>query len=254
MNYKYFMLQCAIILAAGRGKRLMPLTEHLPKCLVKIGNKPILFYQLRALEKFGVTDIVIITGYQAGLINKYVTENFPQLIISYVHNSDYLTTDDIYSLYLAKEFLNRDFMLLDCDVLFHPDILRVLSAESVKSSVTGIKMGPCGEEEMKVCINSENMIERISKNLPPHQTAGEFLSISIFTKDFAVLLPDMMDRVMSARGKNIYSIEAVEKIISEKKNRMRCVDITSYPAVEIDFVDDLKIAENDILPKIISEF
>src|SRR3989344_5743669 len=113
----------ALILAAGRGKRLMPYTADRPKCLVEVGGKPILYYQLKALEKYGIVDITIVIGYLEDKIQEYARAHFPRLSFNFIKNDLYSTTNDIYSFYLAKDICGGDFIQVDADLLFHSGIL-----------------------------------------------------------------------------------------------------------------------------------
>src|SRR3989344_9400688 len=94
----------ALILAAGRGRRLMPYTKDRPKCLVEGGGKPILYYQLRALEENGISNITIVVGYLGNKIKKYATAHFPHLSFNFIKNDLYSTTNDIYSFNLAAKY------------------------------------------------------------------------------------------------------------------------------------------------------
>lgn len=241
----------AVILAAGRGKRLMPFTENSPKCLVRVGGKPILFYQLSTLQKYGINDVVIASGYKEDSIREYVAKAFPEFKTIFVSNPEYLATDDIYSLYLAKNYLNEDCLLLDSDVLFHHSVIGRLLAATPHLSHTAIKKIPCGEEEMKVSVNKNGMITKLSKKLAPPETAGEFISITLFRKAFLEHLIEAMRDTIDILGKTVYATVAIEKVISNNKSELACLDITDLPAMEIDFPSDLKEAEEKILPTII---
>lgn len=241
----------AIILAAGRGKRLMPYTAERPKCLVEVGGKPILFYQLRALAQHGIGTVTIVTGYRGDMIEKYATTHFPDTRFQFIRNDDYETTNDIYSFYLARKFLRDDVILLDSDVLFHPAVISKI-AEAGKSAV-GIQRVICGEEEMKVVLASDNTVARLSKALEPKSVAGEFMGVSLFTKDFSERLVPALEELINSGELNFYREVAIEEVIASGRTLL-AVDATEYPAIEIDFPEDLKRAEEEILPKIINEF
>ena len=231
----------------------MPFTSNIPKCLVFVGGKPILYYQLRSLEMRGINKIAIVAGYQADKIKKYVRKNFPRLDVTFFLNDKYAATNDIYSFYLAKDFCNRDFIQIDSDVLFHPQILTKLLHNSPDLSATCIRKAKCGAEEMKVFVDSGGKVKKISKNLQPNETIGEFMSISLFSKKFADKLFPIMKSIIENVGPHIYSGEAIDQTIKNGYS-MRAVDIGIYSAIEIDFPEDIKEAEKKILPKIIYEF
>lgn len=244
----------AIILAAGRGRRLMPYTADRPKCLVEVGGRPILYYQLRALEKYGIKKVVMVAGYQAEKIKDYVRDNFSGLKVEFVYNPDYLSTNDIYSLYLARSYLNDGVIILDSDVLFHPKILSELSKYHPGRSALCVRIGSCEDEEMRVGVNSGGMVTRLSKELLLKETAGESLGLSFFSDEFLNYLRSSLKEIVFDGGKLLYREAAIEKVISKHSQPLHLLDITRYPAMEIDFPEDLKKAEEEILPSIISNF
>ena len=113
----------AVILAAGQGVRLRPLTDHRPKCLVEVGGKPILQYQLEALGEAGVRECIIVIGYEAAQVRDAFGTRFRDLSITYVENEVFEATNNIYSLWLARREMSDDLLLLEGDVLFEPDLL-----------------------------------------------------------------------------------------------------------------------------------
>jgi len=116
----------AVILAAGQGTRLRPLTNHLPKCLVEVHGKPLLQYQLESLERVGIRDCVIVVGYLGHLVERRFGRRFGSVRITYITNEIFETTNNIYSLWLARREMNDDVLLLECDLLFDEDLLRDL--------------------------------------------------------------------------------------------------------------------------------
>lgn len=239
----------AIILAAGRGKRLLPFTNEVPKCLVHVGNFPILFYQLTTLAAFGIKDIVIVVGYQAEMIKEYTKKQFPHLKFQFVSNHAYASTNDIASFALAEEYCKNSFIQIDSDVLFHPAILQEL-LDYQKHSQTIIRPAfYFNEEEMKVSVSKNNTVTRISKSLKPEETDGEFMSISLFTRAFSAELFKIMKRLSPLH----YSGDAMDLVVRENRAPLYAV-YSRRPCIEIDFPEDLQEAEEKVLPNIISEF
>jgi choline kinase len=108
----------AVILAAGQGMRLRPLTNHLPKCLVQINRKPIMQHQLESLDSVGIHSCVIVAGFREAQIRDYFGSTFANVDITYVLNNSFQNTNNIYSLWTAREYLLDDIILMDGDVLF----------------------------------------------------------------------------------------------------------------------------------------
>ncbi len=124
-----------IILAAGMGKRLLPLTKHKPKAMVKVLGKPILEYVMEGLARKQISEIIIVVGYCKDAIINYFGDNYKGVRITYVHNDDYNKTNNIYSLKLGLEKIKEDFILCEGDVVFEPKMLDFIKENSNKNLV-----------------------------------------------------------------------------------------------------------------------
>lgn len=115
----------AVILTAGRGRRMEPLTKTCHKALLEIGGKTILGRALDSLVKAGVAPITVVTGYRGDDIRHFISTRYPGLPVRYVHNQSYETTNNIVSLALALESLTyeEDVILIECDLLFEPHLI-----------------------------------------------------------------------------------------------------------------------------------
>lgn len=113
----------AVILAAGSGSRLRPITELRPKCLVEVQGKPLLQYQLEALSAVGIQKCIIVVGHRAMQVRNHFGKRFRGLEITYVENEIYDRTNNIYSLWLARHAVTEDILLLEGDLIYEPDLL-----------------------------------------------------------------------------------------------------------------------------------
>ncbi|MFC1739411.1 aminotransferase class I/II-fold pyridoxal phosphate-dependent enzyme [Planctomycetota bacterium] len=114
----------AVILAAGRGNRLRPITDKIPKCLVEVNGTAFLVNDLEALVQHKeINEVIIIVGYKDELIRERIGEKFKGIDIIYVKNEDWDTTNNIYSLWLARNLIKEDFFLMEGDIYFEHDIL-----------------------------------------------------------------------------------------------------------------------------------
>ncbi len=114
----------AVILASGAATRLRPLTDNVPKCLIEVNGDTILGRMLRGLERNGVKDILITTGHMGDAVREYVKSNFPGLNVEYVHNPMFGDTNYIYSMWLAKDKVtDDDILLLHGDLVFDETLL-----------------------------------------------------------------------------------------------------------------------------------
>ncbi|MGH9077781.1 MAG: NTP transferase domain-containing protein [Acidimicrobiales bacterium] len=113
----------AMILAAGLGQRMRPLTADVPKCLVEVNGEPILFRSLRALAGAGVREAVIVVGYEAAQVRRRVGRHFAGLDIVYVEAPTFATTNNIRSLWDARRYCDEDILLIEGDVVFDRDVV-----------------------------------------------------------------------------------------------------------------------------------
>ena len=118
----------ALILAAGMGTRLAPLTDDRPKCLVDVAGEPILYHQLSMLDRVGVEECVVAIGYKGDMIVDHFGASFGSISLTYVNNPWYAETNNIYSLNLLKPFIDDDCVLIEGDVLCEEGIIADLVA------------------------------------------------------------------------------------------------------------------------------
>ena len=111
----------AMILAAGMGTRLHPITKSIPKCLVPVNSKPILEHQFEALLLAGIRDVVLVVGHLAELLSEKYGSSYGGMNIHYVENRQYDRTNNIYSLWLARQHLNSQVLLLEGDLVLNPN-------------------------------------------------------------------------------------------------------------------------------------
>lgn len=236
----------AVILAAGVAKRLRPLTDKTPKCLLKVKGKTLLGMTLENLQENGLFDIVIVTGFEAGQIRDFISRNYPHLRVDYVHNPDYAVTNNSYSLWLAMQKLeNHSMLLLDSDIVFEHSILRLL-LESGKENVLTLDTAyknMLGTEEIKVRMDDQNRVFEISKEVNPILAAGESIGIELFGQTGTQHLSEILRRrILIEKKVNDFYEAAFEEMIKEGTN-IYALDIAPARCMEIDTPDDLNNAE-----------
>jgi NDP-sugar pyrophosphorylase family protein len=119
-------IRTALLLAAGLGSRLAPLTDKVPKCLVAMSGVPILERLVRSLDNHGFERLVIVTGYKAGAIRDYLGQRFGGIAVEYLASPLFETTNNIYSLWLARQLIDEPFLLVESDVVFDEQLLEPL--------------------------------------------------------------------------------------------------------------------------------
>ena len=116
-------ISTALLLAAGTGSRLFPLTKSSPKCLTLVNEKSILERLINNLKKQGFKRLVIVTGYKNECIMDVLGSNSEDLSIEYIHSPLYRTTNNIYSLWIARNIINEPFVLLESDLVLNTSLL-----------------------------------------------------------------------------------------------------------------------------------
>lgn len=116
-------ISTALLLAAGTGSRLFPLTKSSPKCLTLVNEKSILERLVTNLRKQGFTRLVIVTGYQKECIMDYLGSKYENMSIEYIYSPLYLSTNNIYSLWMARNIINEPFVLFESDLVLNTSLL-----------------------------------------------------------------------------------------------------------------------------------
>ncbi len=232
-----------VILAAGASTRLKPLTNSIPKCLLEVGEKPILGRTLDCLLVNGVTEVVIVTGYRESQIRDYVHEHFPDLTVKWLSNQRYESTNNIFSLWLTQEsVLDSEILLLDSDIVFDSRIIGLLLTSGHENCLAVSRGKSLGHEEIKVRIDGKGGIAEISKEVPPEKALGESIGIEKFGRTFIRLLFEVLDRKIR-REQNVNQFyEAAFQELIDSGQTVVAVDVGALPCMEIDTADDLETA------------
>lgn len=234
-----------IILAAGRGARLASASLQ-PKCLVEIGGLTLLQRQILALQGAQIREIVVVVGYQSDCIRRAGGEG-----IQFVENPDFAETSSLYSLWLAKEHLADGFIVLNSDVLFHPQILHDLLTFPEENALlicyNDTNTDPLGEEEMKVQV-CEGVVKDISKDMDLTDADGENVGIVKFGPAGAKLLTQYLDKLIGEGAARDWAPRAFREFAS--RHPLHAVSTRGYPWIEIDFPEDYHKAVNEIFPRI----
>ncbi len=186
----------AIVLSAGQGRRLLPLTEDLPKCLLPIdGDTTVLARQLEALADCGVSRAVVVVGFGAEHVERELAEHpIPGLAIETLYNPFYTRSDNLATCWLARAAMNEDFLLLNGDTLFEHAVLeRVLAAPSAPITVTVDHKAAYDDDDMKVSLDAMGRVLAIGKTLPVESVGAESIGLIAFREQGAKLFVDGLE-------------------------------------------------------------
>lgn len=232
-----------LVLAAGRGSRLRPLTDELPKALVPVAGRTVLESTLANFAQVGMTDVVIVVGYRAEAIERLVPalECSTGVAVELVHNDHAEDRNNAYSLWCAREWLAKGVVLANGDTL-HPASVEteLLAAERHHLTLALDTVKALGHEEMKVEADADGRIRRVSKRLPSSAT-GEYIGVCAIPAACGDVLADALERTWSADAQRWY--EDAFQLMADEGERIESVDIGDVAWVEIDDHADLAKAE-----------
>jgi choline kinase len=235
-----------IILAAGKGSRLNGTAGDKPKCLVEAGGMTLLERQIRTLKNAGIDDIVVVVGCQAERVR---SAGGPT--VTYVENARFLETNSLYSLWTARALLYQGFVVLNCDVLFHPGLLDDLLATYHDAALLIDYREPgdpaFDDEEMKVKVRSGLVVD-MSKTMDPAEADGENVGIVKFGPKSAPHLVSILERLVVEGGRRDWAPKAFREFAQDRP--LHAVGTGVHPWIEIDFPEDYRRAVREILPAI----
>ena len=243
-----------VILAAGMAKRLRPLTDTKPKCLLKVGERTLLERTVAAMAAAGITEFVVVTGYRAEMIKDFL-ENLDSLDnleslgkpkFTFLHNADYEHNNNIYSLWMAGQAVRgKEFLLMDSDILCDP--AAVLRIANEKEAALAVNRHELGEEEMKVVVDDALRITEISKTCRPEDAMGESVGIEKMTVAYSEALLRELDQMILNEGLiDIFYERAFERLIPQG-HTFRVIDTTNYFSYELDTPEDFQRAQ-ELMP------
>ncbi|HHW01014.1 MAG TPA: aminotransferase class I/II-fold pyridoxal phosphate-dependent enzyme [Clostridiaceae bacterium] len=248
----------ALMLAAGMGRRLGKHTSSCPKCMVKVGGKTLLERTAEALRIAGIKKFVVVVGYEADKLIEYAKNNIPYIDFEFIHNYDYASTNNIYSLYLAKEqLLKDDTILIESDLVYDQRLIKEVVDNKSKNLVVVAKYEHWMDGTVALIDQYNNIIDFIEKKNFEFADADKYyktVNIYKFSKEFSKeqYVP-FLDAYIKAYGKNQY-YELVLKIISHvKRSKLKAFKLNNIDWYEVDDPQDLDIAntifaqDNEIL-------
>ncbi|HAY33096.1 MAG TPA: phosphocholine cytidylyltransferase family protein [Ignavibacteria bacterium] len=240
----------AVILAAGVSRRLRPLTDNTPKCLLNIGEKNLLHRTIENVTDNGITDFVFVTGYLENMIRDYVDKNFRGIKKTFITNPGYEVNNNSYSLWMTKDFVNDNILLLDSDILFDKKIIAKLTESRHENCLAVNFTKELDEEQIKVIINNENKVLKIGKEISIAASAGESIGIEKFSPYYMKELFSILDRKITKENiiNEFYEASFQEIIDSgDSGNSIYAEDVSMFGCMEIDTVSDYEKAQNILI-------
>lgn len=231
----------ALLLCAGRGRRLLPLTAETPKCLLPVRDgEPALALQLRALARAGVERALVAVGFRADRVERFLAEHpVPGLAVETLYNPWFGLSDNLATCWLARSAMDEDFALVNGDTVFEARVLeRLLAAHPAPVTLAIDRKPSYDADDMKVALDASGRLLRIGKRLPPHAVRGESAGLVLFRGTGPKLFAAALERAVRRPGAlSRWYVAALDALAHEV--RVETVSLRGLWWLEIDSVDDL---------------
>lgn len=231
----------AIILAAGQGSRLLPLTADRPKCLIDFNGRSLLDWQLDMLGANGVTEALVVTGFREEQITEALARRRGAPLVTTLYNPFYKVADNLGSLWMAREWLQGDVLTLNGDTLVSKSLVaRVVGAHVGGIVVSVDRKDGYDADDMKVVRDEDGRLLAIGKRLEEGVNA-ESIGFIVYRGDGATRFRREVERVMrTPEGTNVWYLKVVHQLA--QRERVETLDISGEEWGEVDFPEDIERA------------
>ena len=230
-----------IILSAGQGTRLLPLTADRPKCLIPVQGKTVLEWQIDELHRAGIDNITVVVGYNAPMVEALLADRYGPGRVRTRCNADYASTDNLVSCWLVRDLMDEDFILLNGDTLFTGGIVeRLLAAPAAPVTVTVHCKAAYDADVMKVSLDGDRLLH-VSKDIPLAEVHGESIGMILFRDKGPALFRDGLERARADRACNWrWFLSVIDQLAGS--GVVRTCLTGGLPWCEIDYPADLDVA------------
>jgi choline kinase len=240
------MVEAAVILVAGIGSRLRPITDTRPKALAPVGDETILGRAVRLLLDFGISRLILATGYREDAVRAAVT-GLPCEVL-FCPNPRFDSTQNSVSLALCRDAVGgRSFFKLDGDVVFDPELLARIAAPRAELSVGVDSARNLDAEAMKVVVEAGS-IRRFGKAVPLAESHGESIGIERISASVSGKLFDALDARVAAGVTDLYYEDVYSEMISRGELAAEAADVSGLRWTEVDTFEDLETARRMFTP------
>ena len=233
----------ALILAAGYGKRLRPITNEIPKSMVEVAGQPLLLRALDHLAALGISEIGIVTGHMSGVIREAVGDAWKGVPVRYFENPDYLVTNNVASLYAARSFCDDEMLMLECDICYEREMLRALMAGAGDCTILVSPFNPDTMDGTVIRVADGRALDLI-----PGKWQGEDFDYSVtrktvnmyrFTKEFAQAYLPLVAWYVEHIGSDSYYETILGSLIYLREFDVRVAEVPEEMWCEVDDAEDL---------------
>ncbi|MDA3952565.1 MAG: phosphocholine cytidylyltransferase family protein [Bacteroidales bacterium] len=231
----------ALLLAAGTGSRLFPLTKSSPKCLTLVNEKSILERLVNNLKKQGFKRLVIVTGYEKDCIMDYLGNRLGDISIEYIHSPLYRTTNNIYSLWIARNIINEPFVLFESDLVLNTSLLD----EMIYPDRIAVALMQPWLNGTTVSVNKMNQVTQFQKGTTDSYSDIRYKTVNIYSFSISSwrAIIKSLNQYISEGNVNCYYETVFSDMIDNKSLTLESVSFDHKPWYEIDTIHDLAEAE-----------
>jgi choline kinase len=231
----------ALLLAAGTGSRLFPLTQKSPKCLTLVNETSILERLIKGLNQHGFKRLVVVTGHLEDCIRNFLETRAGNIKIEYVFSPLYKTTNNIYSLWMARKIINEPFLLIESDLVFDPSLLTGMLYPD-RIAIARMKPWLNGST---VTINPSNTVDAFHSDSRNNSKQTRYKTVNIYSLSVSSWhrIIEKLDQYVSAGRVNDYYEAVFRQMVAEKSLSFQAVFFDHKPWYEIDTIEDLASAE-----------
>lgn len=231
----------ALILAAGTGSRLYPMTQNSPKCLTMVNEISILERMISCLNQHGFKRLVVVTGHLENCIRKFLGNRVGNMKIEYIFSPLYKTTNNIYSLWMARKIINEPFLLLESDLVFTPSLLTDML---YPDRIAVARMQPWLNGST-VTINRFNKVDAFHTGTANSSNEKRYKTVNIYSLSLSSWrrVTEKLNQYILAGKVNSYYEAVFREMVIEKRLSFQAVSFDDKPWYEIDTIEDLSTAE-----------
>ena len=228
----------AVILSAGQGKRLMPLTANDPKCLLNIQGQTLVEWQINELHKAGIDQVAVVVGYQAERVRQLLHSRYDSQQVHALFNPTYAWADNLFSCWVARAEMDEEFILLNGDTIFEAAVVnRLLQSPVQPVTVVTHQKRYYDADDMKVALDGDRLV-KIGKDLAADKVDGESIGMILFRCEG----PSMFRRAVASAMRDSAALKKwYLSVIDEMAQSLpvRTCLINGLQWCEIDFPADL---------------
>ena len=237
------MIEHAILLSAGQGSRMLPLTAERPKCLIDFSGRSLLAWQIEMLARGGVKRIDVVTGFMTDRVDAELASiNDPRVTITTKFNPFYKVADNLGSCWIARDAMDGDFLILNGDTLISEEIVAKAQAGSDWPIAVTVDIKPAYDsDDMKVNRTPDGRLNRIGKTLTAAESNAESIGFLAFRGEGAALFREAVRAAMrTPEGVQHWYLKVIDSLAPTGK--VGTVSIESLGWGEVDFLTDIEAA------------